>query len=219
MPKHTFFKLKEEKKEAIIQAFLFEFSHHSYEDASITAVVKKLGIAKGSIYQYFEDKLDLFLYLKQESEQTKMQYIMHLSRGDYPDFWSYYRELYVQGIKFDEEHPLQSRFLYHINFLTSSPAIKELAKSWKEKALVMMQSMIKKEIEEGHFRNDVPLLSMAHFLYTISISIGEYMERIHQVDVAKNLEQELPLLQGTQESLLESIDAYIILLKSSFNKS
>ena len=218
MPKQTFFKLKEEKKEAIIQAFLFEFSHHSYEDASITAVVKKLGIAKGSIYQYFEDKLDLFLYLKEESEQCKMQYIMHLKRAAYPDFWSYYRELYVQGIKFDEEHPLKSRFLYQINFLRTSPTIKEFANSWKEKALVMMQAMIKKEIEEGHFRNDLPLLSMAHFLYTISISLGEYMESIHHLDVEKNLEAELPLLHGTKETLLQSIDAYIRLLKSSFNK-
>ncbi len=218
MPRQTFFKLKEEKKEAITQAFLFEFSHHSFEDASITAVVKKLRIAKGSIYQYFEDKLDLFLYLKEESEQTKMQYIMHLNREDYSDFWSYYRELYVQGIKFDKEHPLKSRFLYHINFLISSPAIKELAKSWKEKALMMMQQMIQKEIEEGHFRKDLPLLSMAHFLYTISISMGEYMERVHRVDVSENLKAELPLLQGTQESLLKSIDDYIILLKSSFNK-
>jgi len=73
MPKATFHKLKSAKKEAIVEAFLYEFSHYTYEEASITSVVKTLGISKGSIYQYFDSKLDLLLYLKEQCEQTKMQ--------------------------------------------------------------------------------------------------------------------------------------------------
>ena len=65
MPKETFHNLNSEKKEAFIEAFMYEFSHRTYEEASITSVVKTLGIAKGSVYQYFDGKLDLLLYLKE----------------------------------------------------------------------------------------------------------------------------------------------------------
>ncbi len=55
MPKETFNKLSQDKKDRITQGFLKEFYNKPYEEASITAVVKELGIAKGSVYQYFEE--------------------------------------------------------------------------------------------------------------------------------------------------------------------
>lgn len=217
MPKETFYRIKPERREAITQAFLHEFSHQLYDDASITSVVKSLGIAKGSIYQYFEDKLDLFLYLKEQSELTKMEYIMHIKRDDHADFWDYYRTLYSEGIKFDEEHPLKSRLLYTISTNVHSPSLKDMLESWKQKALVLMESMIQAEIDAGHFRKDVPLKSMAFFLYTISVSLGEYMQSIHDVRFDPMTDSDEPILAGNKELILQSIDEYILLLRNAFN--
>ena len=88
MPKETFHKLNSDKKNEIIKAFLREFSSKTYDEASITNVVKSLGIAKGSIYQYFDDKLDLYLYLQRECNNVKMGYISSIRRDDFPDFFS-----------------------------------------------------------------------------------------------------------------------------------
>lgn len=218
MPKETFHKLHSTKKEAFIEAFMYEFSHRTYEEASITSVVKTLGIAKGSVYQYFDSKLDLLLYLKEQCELVKMKYIMHLKRDDYPDFWMYYRDLYAEGIKFDIEHPLKGRLLYNISNSTHTPALQEVFATWKVKALAMLETMILQEIGHGNFRNDVPVKTMAHFLYSISSSIGEYMKDIHSVDFEENLKADKPLLEGKKEVLLKSIDESILLLKSAFNK-
>ena len=63
MPTQTWVNLEAGKREQITQAALSEFAHHPYSQASITALVRRLGIAKGSVYQYFEDKEDLYVSL------------------------------------------------------------------------------------------------------------------------------------------------------------
>jgi AcrR family transcriptional regulator len=63
MPKETFFNLPEEKRQRLIDLAIEEFAAHDYRLASISRIVARAGIAKGSFYQYFEDKRDLFLYL------------------------------------------------------------------------------------------------------------------------------------------------------------
>lgn len=65
MPKETFFKLAEEKKEKIINAAKKEFKRVPLEQASIKNIVEDAGIARGSFYQYFDSKEDLMrIYYK-----------------------------------------------------------------------------------------------------------------------------------------------------------
>lgn len=59
----TFLNLSENKKERIIQAALSEFSTQSFSDASITNIVKKAEISRGSFYQYFGNKENIYKYL------------------------------------------------------------------------------------------------------------------------------------------------------------
>ena len=61
MPKETFLNLPEEKRNRILDAAIQEFAANPYDVASISNIVRKVGIAKGSFYQYFEDKKDLVI--------------------------------------------------------------------------------------------------------------------------------------------------------------
>jgi AcrR family transcriptional regulator len=63
MPTQTFWNLPEAKRNLLIDLALDEFAEHDFASASISRLVARAGIAKGSIYQYFRDKQDLFLYL------------------------------------------------------------------------------------------------------------------------------------------------------------
>lgn len=66
MPKQTFFNLPKEKRDRIIAAAKEVFSKNSYEEASINQIVKLAQIPRGSFYQYFEDKDDLYGYLSSQ---------------------------------------------------------------------------------------------------------------------------------------------------------
>ena len=60
MPKSTFYNLSNEKKEVILYALKKEFESHPIFEASVSGIVKRAGISRGSFYQYFEDLEDSF---------------------------------------------------------------------------------------------------------------------------------------------------------------
>ncbi|MBU0926642.1 MAG: TetR/AcrR family transcriptional regulator [Spirochaetes bacterium] len=62
MPKTTFLNLPKEKRERVVRAALEEFSSVDYSKATIDRIVERAGIPKGSFYQYFSDKDDLYEY-------------------------------------------------------------------------------------------------------------------------------------------------------------
>lgn len=62
MPKETFKNLNNEKQEIIMRSAIKKFCSQGYEKANIGEIAKDAGVAKGSMYQYFENKKELFLY-------------------------------------------------------------------------------------------------------------------------------------------------------------
>lgn len=66
MPKLTFFNLPENKRKVLIDAAENEFARVPLYEASIANIVKSAGISRGSFYQYFENKDDLYFYLLNE---------------------------------------------------------------------------------------------------------------------------------------------------------
>jgi TetR/AcrR family transcriptional regulator len=81
MPKETFFNLPEEKRANITNIAIKEFANQDYGEVSISRIVAQAGIAKGSFYQYFEDKEDLYSYLLEYGVQKKWE-VLGL---DHPD--------------------------------------------------------------------------------------------------------------------------------------
>lgn len=68
MPKETFFRLPEEKRTRLIKAAYSEFARQPFNTASIANIIKDAGIPRGSFYQYFEDKADVFFYLLEQMQ-------------------------------------------------------------------------------------------------------------------------------------------------------
>lgn len=64
--KQTFFNLPAARQAEIRKVCLEEFISRGYDLASINRMVKKLGIAKGSFYNYTDSKAELYLYFLKE---------------------------------------------------------------------------------------------------------------------------------------------------------
>jgi AcrR family transcriptional regulator len=59
--KETFAKIPGEKRKAILDAAVIEFSSNGFNAANINVIAKRAGISIGSMYQYFDSKENLFL--------------------------------------------------------------------------------------------------------------------------------------------------------------
>ncbi|MDQ7096580.1 TetR/AcrR family transcriptional regulator [Desulfosporosinus sp. PR] len=55
--------MEPEKRERIINAALKEFTRSGYERASTNEIIKEANIAKGSLFSYFNNKKELYLFL------------------------------------------------------------------------------------------------------------------------------------------------------------
>ena len=68
MAKKTFENLEKEKKEKIYERLKEFFEEEDLKNINVSGIVKKLNIARGSFYQYFEDLEDsYFTVLKKET--------------------------------------------------------------------------------------------------------------------------------------------------------
>ena len=59
----TFLRLPEEKKQRFLDAAWAEFTSVGFAEVSINQIVRRARVPRGSFYQYFADKSDLFSYL------------------------------------------------------------------------------------------------------------------------------------------------------------
>lgn len=85
MPTERFFHLPEEKKKRIIKAALNEFARVPFDEISINRIVQDAGIARGSFYQYFQDKQELQEFLLQgfrDQLELRVREYLQQKRGD-----------------------------------------------------------------------------------------------------------------------------------------
>ena len=85
MHKSTFYNLSEDKKQKIEEAIKEEFSKHSANKVSISNIIEKAGIPRGSFYQYFEDKDDALKYIINkfiEVENKEIEELLIKNEGD-----------------------------------------------------------------------------------------------------------------------------------------
>ncbi len=113
MPKDTFFNLPEEKRTHITDIALDEFADNDYGDVSISHIVALAGIAKGSFYQYFEDKEDLHTYLLDLAVQKKWE-LFELDRPDphHIGVFRYMHWMAQAGVQYQLAYPKLVKLAY-----------------------------------------------------------------------------------------------------------
>ena len=155
MPNQTFFNLPEEKREAIVKIAIAEFASHDYDSASITKIVKQAKIAKGSFYQYFEDKKELYLYLVDLATKEKIAFLQQSKPPQAKmDFFPYLRWLFSVGTKFDLTHPALSQIVYR-SVYGDLPFKDEVRKMTQASSAEYIKQLVRQGIERGDIATDI----------------------------------------------------------------
>lgn len=108
MPKDTFLRLPAEKRDRFVDEAITEFAERPFAEASLSQIAARAGIAKGSVYQYFEDKLDLYRWLLvDEVPRRKRAFLAAGPVG--VGFYERLESSIERGMAFLVEHPLLAR--------------------------------------------------------------------------------------------------------------
>lgn len=87
MPTERFVKLRPLKKDAIRNAVVEELLRTSYGEMQISNIARKAQISRGSLYTYFHNREDLFLYALDQSWKGMLEYEQKKLLDCGGDYW------------------------------------------------------------------------------------------------------------------------------------
>ena len=187
MPKPTFLNLPEEKRETIMNAAVEEFVEYGLENASTNRIVKNSGIAKGSFYQYFEDKQDVFMHLLDVIEQKELEYFKDVHPPtNKMDTFHYFRWMVKTGMEFGLAHPREIQAAWRVLLGEGFYYGKSLA-GYRQKTTQALTTMITQAMERGEVDPSVDVELAVMVMETWSNAITQYFltEGMKQKDILK----------------------------------
>lgn len=172
MPRKTFDNLPSTKREKIYKAALKEFSTNSFKTSSIANIVKEAGIPRGSFYQYFEDKKDIYMYIAHEVAKAKFVYFGSIieNKKNYTIF-QFLMALTEAGIEFSRACPEFQQ--YGIQFNRDDVFKEELHGAYVDQVVELYLTVLREDANKGLLRQDLNLRMVAKMLYTLQTQLLE----------------------------------------------
>ena len=175
MPFETFHKLAAEKQEKILAVAIREFSNQPYASASISAIVRDAGIAKGSYYQYFADKKDLYLHLLQLGMARKLSLVNQFRPpSNSLKTFDYLKWMMQAAVQFELAYPDLARIAYRA-FVEEIPFPEEVDDLVKQGGASYFNDFLAQGILHDDVAPWVDTDLAAYMLKIIYNSFGNYL--------------------------------------------
>ncbi|NJO90008.1 MAG: TetR/AcrR family transcriptional regulator [Chloroflexia bacterium] len=213
MPLQTFQNLDKERQEEIRKVAYREFAMNDYNNASVSNIVKKLNLAKGSFYRYFENKLDLYSYLLEHATQLRMTSINKLVGTEKTDFFKILIENFRDKIEFDIKHPLESVFTYKVLLETNNPEIQHVIVNLKREIFNYVEILLSEFKEKGVIRQDIDIQLTAFSVFQIQVGLFDYLTHYKGVDFIKNIEEGKTVFSIDKDEIMKIVEGMVELLR------
>ncbi|VEG56116.1 TetR family transcriptional regulator [Mycolicibacterium aurum] len=107
MPTVTWSRLGADRRAAVISAAEAEFAAHGFSAGSLNVIARRAGVAKGSLFQYFADKRDLYAFITDVGSQRVRSYMEdQITRLDpIRPFFEFLTDLLDVWVGYFAEHP------------------------------------------------------------------------------------------------------------------
>ncbi len=185
MPKQTFLNLPDEKREQIMDAAINEFAEYGLEKASTNRIVANSGISKGSFYQYFEDKHDVFDYLVSLVGEEKQIFFSDKHPPDVNlDTFGYYRWIIKTGMEFNSSNPRLVQAVSRV-LLNEGVYYGKKFEKYRDQTTQTLRAMIEQAMRLGEVDPsiDIELAVMVMEIWTNAISTYFLKEGMKEDDI------------------------------------
>ena len=162
MPLARYESIDSSLKDRILDVSKQDFATHGYEGASYNQIIQKIGISKGSMYYYFENKEDLFItcFLDAFTNATVgFDYASFSFEDDEQAYWNSIKKISSKQWNDVLQHPLLMSLMRQLVSLGTDHSIfrklNSLCEGLSEYGDLM--SILEYGVQIGAIRNDVPL--------------------------------------------------------------
>lgn len=196
--------LEAEKQKRIINAALKEFAKNGFDKASTNEIVKEAEISKGSLFSYFNNKKELYLFMLDYVAKVIEQIYAEVDWNE-ADFFVRVQQLGVVKYRIYKKYPHAFNFLKtlaHEDAAEVKPTINKLKKELVSSGLERGYQ----NIDWTKFREDLDREKMIKIINWTMLSFAE--ENMNKVDSIEDVGREV----------LRESDEYFALLKRCFYK-
>lgn len=216
MPTQTFFNLPEAKRQIIIEKSIAQFANHSYEAVSISRIVQEAKIAKGSFYQYFEGKEDLYLYLV-DIGIAKQKFFME--NADLPPiengFFPYLRALLKTSLDFQLNNPDYTQILFRNPHYGDIPFRDEVFRRTKAVSIAFIKEKIEYSIEIGQLPKYINPDIVAFMIVTLGNELRQFIPRHLDIKINKLVKEDTLL---DVNAINKTLDDFVNTLEKGIGK-
>jgi AcrR family transcriptional regulator len=156
MPTPTWDRLPAARRDAIVAAAEAEFAEKGFSRGSLNVIAREAGVAKGSLFQYFDGKLDLFAHL---SELASVRIGAAMAKHNAPLPWTedYFGSLessLVAWIGHFRDHPVDLALTAAVNLELDTETRVAVRDVVNRHYLPALDRMIDRGIDAGAIRRD-----------------------------------------------------------------
>ncbi|MCB9231017.1 MAG: TetR/AcrR family transcriptional regulator [Bacteroidia bacterium] len=186
-----------------------EFALNDYQSASLSNIVKKLELAKGSFYRYFESKRSLYSFLLDYCVQLRIENDRQLIQDPPNDFFELILLHFKAKVQFDRNHPLASAFLYNVLNEKNSEELGNIRFIRKQKALEITGKIVVQFVASGQIRKDIDPEIIAWNVINTQISILDFLEHKFQLDLRSKIKAREVLYDLPEEEIMAAARQFI----------
>ena len=139
------------RREQILNAALKLFVTGGYEDTTVEAVAKEAGLSKGSIYWYFDSKLEILFELTDRYVAESQSEVIRMAAADRygtEALYKSHRELHQR----DEKDPNREKLLGQLMALAARyPEIRDRMREYYRKWDTVTTDLIQNAVDNGKF--------------------------------------------------------------------
>ncbi|MBA9007609.1 TetR/AcrR family transcriptional regulator [Thermomonospora cellulosilytica] len=163
MPTSTWFRLNVAKRDRVLEAAMREFGEHGYSTGSLNNIAREAGIAKGSLFQYFTDKLEFFAYVCDETSRRIREDMERRIAGidlDQPfDEWLF--DVFCEWTEYMADHPLERGVTAATNFELNNEVRAVVRDTANQHYLQVIHPVLELWRDRGGIRPDADLQILA----------------------------------------------------------
>lgn len=202
-----FERLEKEKQVRILEAAFHEFAENGYENASTNRIVKAAGIAKGTLFNYFENKQSLYHYLINYAiDLSREQYLKKID-VDEADFFERLKKASTLKWEVFKEHEKVFNFLATLGLSVDEIELPKPLRMKFEELLTYWHKVLNDNIDYSKFRDDVDVRKAFNL---IRWSIEGYRSELMQKFKGENLNE------IDTEPFYDEYYQYVDILKTCF---
>ncbi|HSR11725.1 MAG TPA: TetR/AcrR family transcriptional regulator [Thermodesulfobacteriota bacterium] len=209
MPKSTFQHLPDEKRERILRAATQLFAERGFNRTDMDEIAKRSEVAKGSLYNYFCSKDDLFVHVCRDAIARSRRATWGEVQGDW-DIYQVVDHIFRRHVIFEFSYPEYHRL--HLNFSSSRMErfADKLGLESEQHTSRRLKELLKKGIRQGIIRRDLDVAMTAFMINSLYILfMASLVSRYYQIRMKEYLDIEEDFTPETVEKYLERVLDFI----------